>query len=169
MNCKETQSLIMSYINEQLDIEQLEKFIQHIETCNECKEELEVYYTLLTSMKQLDEDKNLSGNFHNEFIKSLHKSEERIRRAKLNYVRKRVIYVMMCIAFGIMVNTNTFANQKLRRQEAIMEIVKQQYDTMNASLKDTRQSIFGNQLNMEIRVSGIFSREQEKMKEYLEE
>lgn len=107
MTCKEAQGLIMPYINDKLDVDQLEEFIEHVENCSDCKEELEVYFTLLTGMKQLDEDKNLSGDLHIDFVKSLHKSEERIRRARLNYVRKRMIYVIICCVFCIMVNINT--------------------------------------------------------------
>lgn len=107
VTCKEAQGLIVPYINDKLDIKQLEQFLEHIETCSDCREELEVYFTLLTGMKQLDEDKNLSGNLHVAFEKSLHKSEEKIRKVKLNYVRKRVIYVIVCIVFCIMTNTRT--------------------------------------------------------------
>lgn len=106
MTCKEAQDLIMPYINDKLDVDQLEEFLEHIEYCSDCKEELEVYFTLLTGMKQLDEDKNLSGNLHIDFEKSLRKSEERIRRARLNYVRKRMIYVIICCVFCIMLNIN---------------------------------------------------------------
>lgn len=107
MTCKEAQGLIMPYINNELDVGQLEKFLEHIENCSDCKEELEVYFTLLTGMRQLDEDKNLSGDFHIDFEKSLHKSEERISRAKLNYARKRMIYIIICFVFSIMVNANS--------------------------------------------------------------
>ncbi|WP_310604947.1 anti-sigma factor family protein [Anaerosporobacter sp.] len=107
MTCKEAQALIMPYINDQLDVDQLEEFLKHIEHCSDCKEELEVYFTLLTGMKQLDEDKNLSGDLHIDFEKSLHKSEERIRRVRLNYVRKRMIYIIVCCVFCILVNVNS--------------------------------------------------------------
>ena len=72
-------------------------------------------------MKQLDEDKNLSGNFHIDFEKSLHKSEERIRRSKLNYVRKRMIYIIVCFVFCIMVNTNTDNQMNLETPEELVE------------------------------------------------
>lgn len=107
MTCKEAQGLIMPYINNELDVNQLEKFLEHIESCSDCKEELEVYFTLLTGMRQLDEDKNLSGDFHIDFEKSLRKSEERISRAKLNYARKRMIYIIICFVFSVMVNANS--------------------------------------------------------------
>ena len=54
--------------------------------------------------KQLDEDKNLSGNLHVAFEKSLHKSLERIRKARIGYVRKRIVFVILCIACCILFN-----------------------------------------------------------------
>ncbi|HPU63531.1 MAG TPA: zf-HC2 domain-containing protein [Mobilitalea sp.] len=66
MTCMEAQSLITRFINDELEIVELEEFIKHIESCSECREELEVYYALLTAMKQLDEDKNLSQDFSQE-------------------------------------------------------------------------------------------------------
>ena len=63
MTCTETQSLIKAFINDELNINEQEEFIQHIESCPNCREELEVYYAILTAMKQLDEDKNLSGDY----------------------------------------------------------------------------------------------------------
>lgn len=121
MTCKEAQGLIMSYINDKLDVNQLEKFLEHIEYCSDCKEELEVYFTLLTGMKQLDEDKNLSGDLHIDFVKSLHKSEERIRRARLNYVRKRMMYVIICVVFCIMINVNANAVTDFEKPSEIKE------------------------------------------------
>ena len=38
------QSLITGFINDELDIGELERFILHIQSCKECREELEVYY-----------------------------------------------------------------------------------------------------------------------------
>ncbi|WP_455715461.1 anti-sigma factor family protein [Anaerosporobacter sp.] len=121
MTCKEAQGLIMPYINDELDVGQLEKFLEHVEYCPDCKEELEVYFTLLTGMRQLDEDKNLSGDFHIDFEKSLRKSEERINRTKLNYARKRIIYVIICLVFCIMVNVNSSTVKELETPDEIAD------------------------------------------------
>ena len=51
MTHMETQQMIMPFINEQLKDDELEEFLLHMKTCEECMEELEVYYTLITSMK----------------------------------------------------------------------------------------------------------------------
>ncbi len=90
MTCNEVQRLIMPFINGELDIQQLEEFTQHINTCSVCMEELEVYYVLVSGMRQLDDDKELSNNFHKDLINLLKDSEDKILHYKLLHIRKRV-------------------------------------------------------------------------------
>ena len=56
MNCLEAQSKIVAFIEDKLDNGEKLEFIRHIRSCNNCAEELEIYYTLLVGMKQLDDD-----------------------------------------------------------------------------------------------------------------
>ena len=59
MTCLDTQRMIIRFINDDLSLEELELFLDHVNSCSECREELEVYYALITAMKQLDEDEIL--------------------------------------------------------------------------------------------------------------
>ena len=66
MDCKRAMELIVPFINEQLNPEETEAFLNHIDSCPECREELEVNYSLMTAMKQLDENTDLSDNYIEE-------------------------------------------------------------------------------------------------------
>ena len=55
MTCKEAESMIMPYINDELTDKELETFLDHIYGCSACHEELEIYYTLYAGLAQLDE------------------------------------------------------------------------------------------------------------------
>lgn len=54
LTCKQAEKMVMPFINEQLNEQELEYFLQHVELCPSCKEELEIYYTVSTGLKQLD-------------------------------------------------------------------------------------------------------------------
>lgn len=54
LTCKETEKMVMPYINEQLDEQELERFLNHVDGCPACKEELEIYYTVSVGLRQLD-------------------------------------------------------------------------------------------------------------------
>lgn len=103
MTCSKAQSLITPYINDELNIKESEEFIHHIFSCPECKEELEVYYALLTAMKQLDEDKILSDDFNMELSAKLEHTQEKIIHVKYTYYRKKaaLLFIIILLAFFI--------------------------------------------------------------------
>ena len=55
MTCEEAERLVMPYINGSITDEELEGFLKHIEHCPECREELEIYFTVDVGIRQLDE------------------------------------------------------------------------------------------------------------------
>lgn len=109
MTCMKTQSMITPFINDKLDLKETEEFIDHIHSCSECREELEVYYALLTAMKQLDEDKNLSDDYNMELTAKLEKAQEKIIHVKFTYYRKKgalLLLILMVVFFTSFRYTN---------------------------------------------------------------
>ena len=102
MTCRTAQGLITSFINDELDIDELEEFVDHMQSCTDCREELEVYYALLTAMKQLDEDKHLSNDFNKELEDKLDRSQEKIIHLRYNYYRKKGVLVMVILLMTVM-------------------------------------------------------------------
>ncbi len=54
LTCKEAEKMVMHYIDEELGEEELDEFLEHIEECSLCREELEIYYTVSVGLRQLD-------------------------------------------------------------------------------------------------------------------
>jgi len=100
MTCMKAQSLITPFINDKLNLKELEEFIDHVLSCPECREELEVYYALLTAMKQLDEDKSLSNDYSMELSSKLQRAQDKIIHVKFTYYRKKgvLLFVILLIA-----------------------------------------------------------------------
>ena len=46
MTCREAERLVMPYINGELTDAELAEFLKHIDTCEDCREELEIYFTV---------------------------------------------------------------------------------------------------------------------------
>ena len=45
LTCREAEKMVMPYIDEELGEDDLDEFLEHIWSCDSCKEELEIYYT----------------------------------------------------------------------------------------------------------------------------
>ena len=85
MECKRVMELMTQFINDQLEAEDVQAFLDHIDSCPECREELEVNYSLMTAMKQLDEDTDLSDNY----IEELNQKIETCGRSTFISITKR--------------------------------------------------------------------------------
>lgn len=95
MTCLEFQGLMIRYINGELSYKEKEQFIEHVSTCEECKDELEIYYIILNSMKQMDEDGQLSDDFHGDFLNQLTDTQRELILRKKGKIRRRVAFPMM--------------------------------------------------------------------------
>lgn len=102
MNCLEAQGLIMKYINNELSPIELENFIEHIEKCGDCKEELEIYYVLTTGMQQLDNDYVDTYNFHEAFEKQLEKSKKDMELNSTGYLFKIIILDIIILLIALL-------------------------------------------------------------------
>lgn len=60
MNCKEVEKMIPLFLEDDLDTEDLREFLEHIEKCNECKEELSIQFLVSEGLSRLE-----SGNAFN--------------------------------------------------------------------------------------------------------
>ncbi len=113
MTCDRAQKLITPFINDELDNEELEDFINHVNTCSECYEELEVYYTLLTAMKQLDDEERISDDFKLQLSTKLERAEEKIIHKRFSRYRKRSILILLVIAMGLLLGLqNNFISRE---------------------------------------------------------
>jgi hypothetical protein len=54
LTCREAEKMVMPYIDNELNEAELEAFIQHVELCPACREELEIYYTVFLGLRQLE-------------------------------------------------------------------------------------------------------------------
>lgn len=105
MDCKRAMELMTQFINESLDAEDVQAFLDHIDSCPECREELEVTYSLMTAMKQLDEDTDLSDNYIEELNQKIETCYLDELKRKRSCIRRRivlgVVVVLLVLQSGI--------------------------------------------------------------------
>lgn len=80
MNCQEAQSNVLNYINHKLNKEEVRQFIEHIRECDDCRDELEIYYITMIGMQQIDDGEFQTADFQKALKEDMcHRYEQCLR------------------------------------------------------------------------------------------
>lgn len=82
MTCLEAQSNIMAFIEKKLPDDKVTDFVRHMRYCPNCSEELEIYYTLIVGIRQVDNNEELSHNFKKDLDNELSRIDNKVKKAK---------------------------------------------------------------------------------------
>ncbi|MBD5450340.1 MAG: zf-HC2 domain-containing protein [Lachnospiraceae bacterium] len=93
MNCKETEKEIPSFLQDDLDGTKLEEFVEHVESCPECKEELSIQFLVTEGLERLEEGNNF--NLQEELLMKLDGAEHRIN------VHRMLWYILLCLEAAV--------------------------------------------------------------------
>ena len=93
-----------------------EEMLEHLLTCKECNEELEIYYTIINCIKELDGKLETPDNYHVEYNDFIEKTRREIRKYKKNRFRRRIAFpgvVGAAVLFtGLSVNMEVHNNAR---------------------------------------------------------
>lgn len=84
MDCRTAEGMVNKYINHTLSIEEMEGFLNHIQNCSSCYDELETYYIVHEVTQQLDEPGSESVLDFKELLEmDIRKSRRNLRQKKI--------------------------------------------------------------------------------------
>lgn len=89
MNCKEAEKKIPAFLNDDLDGRGLAEFMEHIEDCPECMEELSIQFLVAEGMEQLEQGNNF--NLQEALTSKLENADDRIR---LNRALRHILLLL---------------------------------------------------------------------------
>ncbi len=100
MNCGEAQSLIEAFIKDELSMRKTKEFIDHIESCGTCREELEVRFLVEMTAAELDNETDLDYDFANMLKNRIVEKKRRIGNyTLLAFLILLVSAVLLVLAF----------------------------------------------------------------------
>lgn len=76
MNCKDAEKKIPYFLQDELDGSKLEAFVEHVENCPECKEELSIQFLVAEGLERLEGGNNF--NLQKELLMKLDDAQHRI-------------------------------------------------------------------------------------------
>lgn len=93
MNCQTAESMVTRYIEHDLSVDELEEFLDHVENCPSCYDELETYFIVHAAMQQLDDEGKDSTLDLRELL------EEDIRKAKHHILKTKFRRALSGVGF----------------------------------------------------------------------
>ena len=148
MECKRVMELMTQFINDRMDAEDVQAFLDHIDSCPECREELEVNYSLMTAMKQLDEDTDLSDNYIEELNQKIETCYLEELKRKRSGIRRRIllaiVVILLVLQSGIVrKDARTEEDRRFLRRILGEEFVEDSGDETGTGLPEVGEAGFG--------------------------
>ena len=112
MDCRTAEGMVNKYIGHALSVNELEEFLEHIENCSSCYDELATYFIVHKAMEQLDEKQEESVlDFKGLLEEDIRKSRRYIRKKKVSWLMFGVsicllIATIAAILIFVMMETN---------------------------------------------------------------
>ena len=101
MNCRIAEGMVNKYIDHTLPLNDLEDFLEHIEKCSSCYDELATYFIVHKAMQQLDDnDSGSVMDFKRLLEQDIRKSRRYIRKKKLGRFSVGVLLCILIVALA---------------------------------------------------------------------
>ena len=83
MDCRTAEGMVSSYIKHDLPLNELEEFLDHVQNCSSCYDELETYFIVHKAIQQLDEKEDGTVyNFRELLEQDIHRAQRHIRQKR---------------------------------------------------------------------------------------
>ena len=101
MDCKETERMIPLFLEDNLDNQEMQEFLIHVNSCEDCREELTIQFLISVCLKRLEDGNtfNLAGELEQKLRDAGHKMKV---RSSLQW-SALVLQVLVVIALIILI------------------------------------------------------------------
>lgn len=113
MDCRTAEGMVSHYLDHTLSPQNLEAFLNHIQYCPSCYEELETYFIVQKAMLQLDEDDHEGALDFRSLL------EEDLKHARRHVQNQRLLRffaaLLICLLAGVLILFFILVVMEIRR------------------------------------------------------
>ena len=96
MTCREAEKMVIPYIHDELTIDEVDEFLEHVESCDNCMEELEIHYMVDVGLKKLDED-DATYDIVGDLIRKMESSVRDLQRFTVFQITRYAVTTLMAM------------------------------------------------------------------------
>lgn len=131
--------MVTPFVKRELSDKDTEQFLKHVEHCNDCMDELDIYFTMYKALDTLD-----SGAHHEyDFRKML---REELRMAHRTIIRHRVTHIahgVMLVITELLLLFSLYSGIELRRGQAERTTFERAISRVQMREQNVREQIKG--------------------------
>lgn len=103
MDCKEFEKLIPGFIGEELDFLTLKRFLEHMEQCSDCREELDIQFLVTEGVQRLEDGR--AFDLQKELNRRLAEARRKVRSSE-NMISLGIAMEIgaACILVGVLIS-----------------------------------------------------------------
>lgn len=103
MDCKEVEKMIPLFLEDDLDTEELREFMEHMEDCGECREELAIQFLVTEGMARLETGSvfDLQSELRTQMANAEHTLKFRESMQWLLYALEGLVAVMVVALIAV--------------------------------------------------------------------
>lgn len=126
MECMQVQHLIIPYIRGELDGQTLKEFVKHIESCEDCYQELEIYYAIQLTVLTPEEEQPKVLHLREMLTKRLELSKSYLNRRKIwgRVVGAILITAQILVVITLVVQIDIWASRNLESTTSYRAIMQ---------------------------------------------
>lgn len=113
MNCTEARRMVTPYVKHELGDRETEQFLDHVEHCKDCMEELDIYFTMYQALELLESGKHQEYNFSKMLKENIRDTRRRIFGRKVF----RALHVVLLFLAEILLVFTVITGFEMRRGE----------------------------------------------------
>lgn len=98
MQCKDTEKMIPTFLRDELDSGELNRFIEHMDSCSECMEELSIQFLVSEGLERIESGNNF--NLQNALNKKMWIAKHDIR---VNKTLKRILHWLEAVVAAVII------------------------------------------------------------------
>ena len=106
MNCSEALSMVSPYVCRELSMQDTEDFLNHIEECQSCRDELETYFIVYKAIENLDAETETDTAMN--FKKLLDQDLKHERHRIMLWRVRRILLILGILASIALIAFGTF-------------------------------------------------------------
>lgn len=111
----------MAFVDKKLPEANISKFVKHIKHCPNCAEELEIYYTFIVGMRQIDNNGELSTDFRKSMNQELDRLDNKVKKAQRIKASTFFAAIAGIIVLGVFLYLGTLSKVNEIEQRIIKE------------------------------------------------